>query len=163
MEMKRLMGLSPDIIELHFRQIEKLRQQYQVDWSRVHNMDEKGFQMGQHRGDYAVFDALTGPPVAPSTGITQWVIIIECITANGTSLKPYIIFMGQEPETGWWPPTELLPDWIWAFSGKGWTDNQLCIDWLQKVMIPYCQQSGEEEYHILILDGHESHETAQFQ
>jgi hypothetical protein len=71
-------------------------------------MDEKGFQMGQYNGDYTIFNALLGPPLTPSTGITQWVTIIEYIIADGTSLKPYVIFMGQEPETAWWPATEYL-------------------------------------------------------
>ena len=161
MEMKRLVALSPDMVELHFNEIAQLKLQYQVDSSRIHNMDEKGFQMGQHSGDYTVFDALLGPPLAPSTGITQWVTIIECITADGTSLKPYVIFMGQEPETGWWPATECLQDWVWAFSPKGWTDNELGVDWLKKVLIPHTTQS--DQHHILILDGHDSHETDQFQ
>jgi len=119
MEIKRLTALSPDIIELHFNQIHELKLRYNIDSSRIYNMDEKGFQMGQHRGNYTIFDAHLGPPLAPSTGITQWVTVIECIIANGTSLKPYIIFIGQEPETAWWLDSGLLQEWIWAFLPKG--------------------------------------------
>jgi hypothetical protein len=112
MEIKRPVVLSPDMIEFHFNEIAQLKLQYQVDSLRIYNMDEKGFQMGQHNGDYTIFNALLGPPLTPFTGITQWVTIIECITADGTSLKPYVIFIRQEPETAWWPATEYLQDWI---------------------------------------------------
>jgi hypothetical protein len=87
--------------------------------------------------------------------------VIECIAANGSSLPPYIIFIGQEAETQWWPTSKTLTRWIWAFSPKGWTDNELGKDWLKRVMIPHVQQS--DEHHILILDGHQSHCTPEFQ
>jgi hypothetical protein len=58
-------------------------------------MDEKGFQMGQHNGDYTIFNALLGPPLTPFTGITQWVTIIECITADGTSVTSLAGLLSQ--------------------------------------------------------------------
>jgi hypothetical protein len=161
MEMKRLTALSVDIIDPFFEEVQKLQTQYNVLPHNILNMDEKGFQMGQITSGYCLFDAESGPPLAPSTGNTKWVSIIECIDADGGFLSPFIIFMGQEPETQWWPATNTLPRWIWAFSSKGWTDNELSEDWLNRVMIPYAQQS--EQHHILILDGHQSHCTASVQ
>jgi hypothetical protein len=135
MEMKRLTALSLDIIDPFFREVQTLQAKYDVVPCNILNMDEKGFHMGQISSEYCLFDAKLGPPIAPSTGNTKWVTVIECINAAGGSLPPYIIFMGQEPETHWWPPTHTLPRWIRAFSSKGWTDNQLGEDWLDRVMI----------------------------
>jgi hypothetical protein len=137
MEMKRLTALSSDVIDPFFTEVQTLQSQYKVLPQNIHNMDEKGFQMGQTSSDYCLFDAKSGPPLAPSTGNTKWVTVIECIAANGSSLPPYIIFIGQEAETQWWPISKTLTRWIWAFSPKGWTDNELGKDWLKRVMIPH--------------------------
>ena len=80
-------------------------------------MNEKGFQMGQTVLDYVVFDKFCGPTVAPETRISKWVFIIEYISYR-VVLKPYIIHIGKEPESGWFLPTHELPNWVWAFSTK---------------------------------------------
>ena len=69
--------------------------------------------------------------------------------------------MGQEPEINWFPPITILPDFIWSFSPKGWTDKELGIDWLKEILIPLITQS--DEHYILLLDGHDSHESGEFQ
>ncbi len=124
-------------------------------------MDEKGFQMGQTVSDYVVFDKRSGPPIALETGVSKWVSIIECMSYR-VVLKPYIIHIGKEPESGWFLPTTELPDWIWAFSPKGWTDNELAVDWLRRIFISETS-SNEENHRILILDGHKSHVSGEFQ
>jgi hypothetical protein len=109
MEMKRLTALSLDIIDPFFDEVQTLQAQYHVPASNILNMDEKGFQRGQSVSDYCVFDVKQGPPILPSTGNTKWVTVIECVSATGKSLKPMVILMGQEPETGWFPPSDTLP------------------------------------------------------
>jgi hypothetical protein len=161
MEMKRLTALSIDVINPFFDEVETLQAQYNVPRGNILNMDEKGFHMGQSNAEYCLFDTKEGPPLTPNTGNTKWVTAIECVTADGRAMKPMIIFIGNQPQTGWWPATETLPDWVWAFSAKGWTDNELAVDWLDKVLIPHTQQS--QDHFILILDGHKSHATGLFQ
>jgi hypothetical protein len=59
------------------------------------------------------------------------------------------------------PKTEELPDMIWAFSPKGWTENELAVDWLRCVFVPKTSKQGK--HTILILDNHNSHTTGEFQ
>lgn len=75
-------------------------------------MNEKGFQMGQTKGNIIIYDKASGPLVVPSTGIFKWVLIIEYIAADGYFIKPYIIHIENKSENHWWTPTEQLSDWL---------------------------------------------------
>jgi DDE superfamily endonuclease len=57
------------------------------------------------------------------------VSIIECVSVQ-KAIKPYLIFTGKNPETNWFPPNKRLPDFIYAFSEKGWSNDELAVDWL---------------------------------
>lgn len=164
MEIERLLALDHDIVHEIFSEVERLEQRYRIPPRRVRNMDEKGFQMGQNRGDYVVFPRSAGAALAPTTGVTSWVTVIEYTNAEGLIGTPFVINAGKEPETDWWPPNIQLPNWIWAFSPKGWTDNELGLRWLKELYIPEIQRiDGLGNHSILILDGHDSHETGEFQ
>ena len=52
------------------------------------------------------------------------------------AIKPYLIFVGKNPEHHMFPEHEELPDVIWAFSPKGWTDEELAVDWLRRMSKP---------------------------
>jgi hypothetical protein len=124
-------------------------------------MDEKGFQMGQTGSEPVIVNKLMGPPIIPSTGISKWVTIIECVSASGRVLKPMIIHIGKEPQDHWFPPTHLAPDWEYGFSTSGWTDNELSLLWFRRIFIPQTARAGKRR--LLILNGHGSHETGAFQ
>jgi hypothetical protein len=64
--------------------------EYNIPWKNVHNMDEKGFQMGHIRGTWVMFSKELSPPQAPSTGISNWVSIAECVNAEGGSIPPIV-------------------------------------------------------------------------
>ena len=114
----RLSALDSDIVEAFFAEFNRLQTTYKVALEDIYNMDETGFQMGQNQADYVVYNSTQGRPVEADSENTNWIIIIECITVN-SSIKPYMIFKGKQPETNWLPPTEKLPDFIYAFSDKG--------------------------------------------
>lgn len=127
MDISRLSALDPSVIERFFAEFGRLRTEYDVEIEDIYNMDETGFQMGQTTANYVVFDPAIGRPLAPSTDNTQWASIIECIGVN-RAIKPFLIFSGKAPEDHMFPRNEELPDIIWAFSPKGWTDKELALD-----------------------------------
>ena len=159
MDIKRLSALDPAIIERFFAEFERLRSEYSVDIEDTYNMDETGFQIGQITSDHVIYDPSMGLPIAPKTGNTQWTTVIECVNVD-RAVKPYIIHTGKAPEDHWFPRTKDLPDVVWAFSPKGWTDNELALDWLRRIFIP--STSKQNKHSILILDNHESHTTGLF-
>ena len=123
-------------------------------------MDETGFQMGQSHSEYVVFNSTQGPPLSSISENTHWVSIIKCIALN-RAIRPCMIFKGKQPETNWVPDTWELPHYLYAFSEKGWTDNDLGVDWLKRIFIP--ETFDGQKHRILIIDGHDSHETGNFQ
>jgi len=160
LDVKRLLALDPMIIERFFLEFERLRSDYLVEIDDVYNMDETGFQLSQTTANFVVYDPALGRPIAPKPeGNHQWATIIECVGIN-RAIKPYLIFVGKAPEDHMFPKTEELPDIIWAFSPKGWTDNDLAIDWLHRVFVPKTSKQGK--HSILILDNHKSHTTGEF-
>jgi hypothetical protein len=164
MDLDRLTSLTPEIIDGFFAQVEWYMKEYNIPWKRVYNMDEKGFQMGHIRGTFVVFSKEVGPPQAPSTGTSNWVSIVECIDAEGLAIPLMVIHIGKAPQRGWFGPDDTLPlykGWRFGFSEKGWTDNDLGVQWLRDQFIP--NTKAPTEHVLLILDGHNSHVSGQFQ
>jgi hypothetical protein len=95
MELKRLMALDAETATAFYNQILYVRERYGIELYDIANMDEKGLPLGQIQGEIVLFDKTMRPPVAPSTGITKWILIIECVTADGRAIKPYIIHIGK--------------------------------------------------------------------
>ena len=133
-----------------FDNLQRIIQENDIAPEDQWNMDETGFQMGQIRGTYVVFNPLIRRPNSSSTGVTKWVTIIECINRTNKTTKPYVIHMGKKPETEWLPPTSVLPDWFYTFQQRGWTDNNLGLDWLIRLFIPSTMASGKTR--LLLLD-----------
>ncbi|ERF76577.1 hypothetical protein EPUS_05850 [Endocarpon pusillum Z07020] len=67
----------------------------------------------------------------------------------------------KAPEEHMFPQNKELPDVIWAFSPKGWTDEELATDWLHRIFVPQTARKGK--HSILILDNHKSYTTGEFQ
>jgi DDE superfamily endonuclease len=85
--------------------------------------------------------------------------IIECVSVQ-KAIKPYLIFTGKNPETNWFPSNKQLPDFIYAFSKKGWSNDELAVDWLWRIFL---QETLKEKHRILILDSYRSYFTGEFQ
>jgi hypothetical protein len=63
-------------------------------------------------------------------------------------------------QEGWF---KTLPDnWRINISDNGWTTDKIGIDWLQNHFIPYTNGRVMGIYRMLVLDGHGSHLTAEF-
>jgi hypothetical protein len=127
-------------------------------------MDEIGFQMGHSQKENVVFDRRTGPPTSLASGTTSWASVIECINAAGQSIKPLVLHRGRvphEPLDRWFPPSHECPDWYYGFTAKGWTSNEYGYSWLTDIFLP--QTRPGPNWRLLILDGHGSHTTGEFQ
>jgi hypothetical protein len=128
----------------------------------IHNFDETGFQMGVIATAKVVAGAeKAGKAVAVQPGNREWVTAIESIDSTGGGPPPVIIFEGKMHISTWY--TDDLPrDWIIALSDKGWTNDQLGLLWLTTVFEPYTASRTKGIYRLLILDGHGSHTTPEF-
>ena len=94
-------------------------------------------------------------------GNREWVASIEAVNSTGWALPSYVIFKATKySQEGWF---ESLPcGWKINISDNGWTTDKIGMDWLINHFIPYTSGRTMGRYRILILDGHGSHLTAEF-
>ena len=103
-----------------------------------------------------------GRPKAIQPGDREWVTVIAAINAAGWSVPPFLIFAGKYHLSAWYEEAEIPRDWAIAVSDNGWTNNELGVDWL-KHFDAYTKARTVGARRLLILDGHESHHSLEFQ
>lgn len=87
---------------------------------------------------------------------------MECICGDGTYIPPLIIFAGENVCTSWIPLKDLPEGWHISCNTKGWTNNIHGVQWLQKCFEPATRDKADNEFRLLICDGHDSHISADF-
>jgi hypothetical protein len=154
---------NPQIIKEWFDRVQITIMQYGIATEDIYNFDETGFAMGLVATTQVVTRAdmyQKGLFVQP--GNREWVTSIECINSTGWSLPPCIIFKGKVHIEGWYQEPSLPHDWRIEVSPNGWTSDEIGLRWLKKLFIPATTGRTVGKYRLLILDGHGSHLTPQF-
>ena len=103
-----------------------------------------------------------GRPKAIQPGDREWVTVIAAINAAGWSVPPFLIFAGKYHLSAWYKEAVIPRNWAIAVSDNGWTNNELGVDWL-KHFDAYTKARTVGARRLLILDGHESHHSLEFQ
>ena len=76
--------------------------------------------------------------------------------------RPFIIVSGEYHPSSWYRDTPLPPDWVISVSSNGWTTNEIGLDWIKH----FDKDSRSRTIgakHLLVLDGHETHHSADFE
>src|SRR5450432_3794881 len=153
---------DPQVIRDWFRLVKNMIAKYGIEEQDIYNFDETGFQMGVISTAKVVTGAeRSNRPVAIQPGNREWVTAIDCISTAGWSLPPVIIFEGKVHMSNWYT-NALLPDCTIGVSENGWTDDKLGLVWLQSVFEKHIAHRTKGVYRLLILDGHGSHVTPEF-
>ena len=123
-------------------------------------MDEKGFMMGLAARCKVIYTQLgcKGPIKVAEDGNRELLTVIECVSASGTVLPPFIIYKGSNHYMGWHQFTTQLPEaseFQFSFSPKGWTCRELGIAWVTGLFSLHMQETLKPR--LLIIDGHDSH------
>ncbi len=153
---------DPTIIREWFRLVQNTIAKYGIHDEDIYNFDKTGFQIGV----ITTAKVITGSerssrPVSIQPGNREWVTVIESVASNGWSLPPMVIFEGKVHISTWY--TNALPkDWIIGVSENGWTDDTLGLTWLIDVFETHTRACTKGVYRLLILDGHGSHSTPEF-
>jgi hypothetical protein len=85
------------------------------------------------------------------------VTAIECISAEGRSLLPMIIWPATTHRSNW--TTFPTPGWHYACSESGYTDSKISFEWLKRVFDPQTKGRANGKPRVLISDGFGTHET----
>jgi hypothetical protein len=143
-----------------FKLVEEMRQAYGILDDDVYNFDETGFMMGVASMSKVVTSTDTvGRAVVVQLGNCDWVMTIECINASGWCIPPFVILSGKLHQASWYQ--HLPPDWVVAVSDNGWTTDELGVEWVRHFN-RHTASCMHGVYRLLILDGHSSHSTPEF-
>jgi len=142
--------------------VQEILHQYNIRQKDVYNIDKTGFAIGSIQAACVLIDARLRSKIQAQLGRQEWVTAIECICADGTVIKPLIIFRGEQLSTDWLIPKELTDGWHFSYSTRGWTSDIHGLEWLRRCFEPATREKANGNHRLLILDGHGSHETALF-
>lgn len=129
----------------------------------IYNFDETGFQLGQGKSQKVV----TANPIQASRGIgsgeiNESLTAIECISADGAVIPPYIIFKGKYHLERWYQSPNLPDDYRVATTPKGYITDEIAFDWLHHFDKYTTPRLSSGQSRLLFMDGHGSHLTYEF-
>ena len=160
---QRALCEDPQAIQAWFELVERTKAKYGICDEDMYNFDKTGFQMGKISAQLVVTSSeRRSRPKAIQPGNREWVTVIHGISAAGWAIPPFIIFAGQHHLSAWYKGNDIPSDWAISLSDNGWTTNELGISWL-KHFIRHTKERRVGGYQLLILDGHESHQSVEFQ
>ncbi|KAM4055681.1 DDE superfamily endonuclease [Hirsutella rhossiliensis] len=153
---------DPQKIQGWYDRVAATKQKWGILDEDVYNFDETGFQMGVA----ATARVLTrsdrrGRAVLTQPGNREWVTVIESINCQGWALPAKVIFQGKLHQASWYE-SGVPDDWHIAVSENGWTSDDLALNWLKEVFDPNTRRRTVGTHRLLILDGHGSHVTPEF-
>lgn len=85
------------------------------------------------------------------------VTAVECISADGSYLKPLVIWPASTHRANW--TTFPTPGWHYALSDSGYADSKISLEWLTKVFQPQTCKRASGKPCVLICDGFGTHES----
>jgi hypothetical protein len=154
---ERVNAISYSTVSGWFKLVAETVIRYQIKQSDIYNMDEKGFAMGQTGKQKVIALKQKMSTFMSQPGNREWVSLIECISGDGDLLPAFIIFKAKVQKKSW--IDELEQGNTLAISKKGWTNNELAMEWFRRVFDVYTRKRQQGEYRMLIFDGHASHIT----
>ena len=149
------------IIQDWFKTLEDTIAAHGIQTEDIYNFDETGFAMGLCATTKVITGAEHyGREKLLQPGNREWVTVIESVNASGWALPPYIILKGQNIQEGWLDG--LSDGWRLDVSPNGWTTDEIGLKWLTKTFIPAANPRRIGTHLLLVLDGHGSHLTPEF-
>ncbi|KAG0645122.1 jerky [Hyphodiscus hymeniophilus] len=109
----------------------------------VYNMDETGVMLCM-LGSIQVLIGKDDPRDYRGAGVKRTMVTaIECISANGRSLLPMIIWPATTHRSNW--TTFPTPGWHYACSESGYTDSKISLEWLKRVFDPQTRKQANQK------------------
>lgn len=128
-----------------------------------YNFDETGFMMGVICASMVVTRAdRRGRGKSIQLGNREWATAIECVNTEGWCLPPFLIIQGAYHLANWYTEGGLPEDWVIKPTSNGWTDNETGLEWI-KHFDKHTTSRTKGAYRMLVVDGHESHQLAEFE
>jgi hypothetical protein len=160
---KRALCEDPKTIGAWFSLVTNMKAKYGIQDTDMYNFDETGFMMGQiTTGAVVTASERRGRPKAIQPGNREWATVIQGINATGWAIPPFIILKARHHLSSWYKDGNIPQDWVVGVSENGWTTNELGLAWL-KHFNGHTKKKVVSSHRLLIIDGHESHNSLDFQ
>src|SRR5450432_1869350 len=96
-------------------------------------------------------------------GNREFISLLACISADGTTLPPALIYQGKsnDLQSSWLD--EIGNDSVYFVASENrWSCNSLGLNWLEKVFNPVTKAKARRSRRLLIVDGHSSYVNIAF-
>jgi DDE superfamily endonuclease/Tc5 transposase DNA-binding domain/helix-turn-helix, Psq domain len=154
---------DPGLIQGWFTLVQNTIAKYGISEADIYNFDETGFLMGVISSTIVVTSSeRRSQPALAQPGNREWVTVIQGVNSQGWAIPPFIVVAGQYHLSAWYEYSELPNNWVIATSKNGWTTNELGIEWVQH-FDKHTKGRTTGVYRLLVLDGHESHHSTDFE
>lgn len=160
---KRALCEDPKLIQPWFELVRNTVAKYGVLEEDFHNFDETGFMMGMISTTMVVTSSdRYGKPTLAQPGDREWVSVIQSINSRGEAIPPFIIVAGKYHLSNWYEDSALPKDWVISTTHNGWTSNEKGVEWIQHFE-KHTKPRTQGACRLLIMDGHESHHSTEFE
>jgi hypothetical protein len=114
-----------------FEVISKVLEDPDIQPENVYNMDETGVMLSK-LGSVKVLVGKDDLRDYRGAGVKRTMVTaMECISADGKSLLPLIIWPASTHRSNW--TTYPTPGWHYAHSENGYNDSKISLEWLTRV------------------------------
>lgn len=162
-DFQRALCEDPDIIGAWFRLVFNMQAKYGIQDCDFYNFDETGFMMGIICSMMVVTRAdRSGKVKQVQPGNREWATAITCVSGDGFDVPPFLLVQGIYHLAHWYTESGLPNNWVIKTTSNGWTDNVTGLDWI-KHFDKHTRARRQGGYRMLVLDGHESHQSIEFE
>ncbi|KAL2018163.1 hypothetical protein VTK56DRAFT_1188 [Thermocarpiscus australiensis] len=154
---------DPRIIGEWFALVQNTKAKYSIVDDDIYNFDKTGFMMGMICPGIVVTtsDGRSRAKLA-QPGNREWATVIQGVNALGWAIPPFIVLAAQYHLANWYTECNLPADWRIATTENGWTTNAVGLDWIKHFDFHIAPRTKGKN-RLLVLDGHESHHSTEFE
>ncbi|KFZ25170.1 hypothetical protein V502_00351, partial [Pseudogymnoascus sp. VKM F-4520 (FW-2644)] len=164
---------DPEVVRAWFTLVRNMIAKYSIQEVDIYNFDETGFLMGmlssakvvtssERRGKPCTKQLGRGKPCTKQPGNREWVTVIQGVCATGWAVPSYVVVKGKYHLLPWYQNGQFPKDWRIHTSENGWTTNEIGLDWI-KHFNQHTKACTKGVYCLLVLDGHKSHHSSNFE
>lgn len=154
---------DPELITDWFRLVQNVCVENGIQVEDIYNFDETGFMMGKISTNMVVTSSdRIARPKTIQPGNREWVTVIQGVQSTGWALPPFIILAGRYHLSSWYEDNSIPKEWTIRPTPSGWTNNEAGLDFI-KHFNKHTKDRISGVYRLLVLDGHESHHSRDFE
>ncbi|KIJ15704.1 hypothetical protein PAXINDRAFT_162817 [Paxillus involutus ATCC 200175] len=132
---------------------------YNIKQHNTYGVDEMDCQPSGGEREHVFGRQKKTPQYQQCGGSRENITVIVTICADGMATAPSVIFKGSAFQVKW--NQENPVNASLGYSKKGWTDGEIGVKWI-KNFDKETAAKANDEYQLLLVDGHNSHYTRGF-